>query len=183
MVFSNDIKNFITVIKEKIKYWSMMTILSIVIVIILSLLKYEPIALLLTFVVGNYGIGYIMSRNTIIRGIKYQKLYGDDFNQEYFDLYNEYKRMEATLLYNVQLTVISLTQMAAEKLGIINWQEYIALDLIACFIGMIALAFYFAYNPKEKNINALFFERKKNWFGPYTKKEEELLRIITSTEM
>lgn len=183
MILSNSIKKFITIIKEKIKYWSMMAILSIIIVIILSLFKYEPIALLLTFVVGNYGIDHIISRNTIIKRIKYKNLYRDDFNQDYFDLYNEYKRLELVLLYNVQLTMISLTQMIVNKLGIINWQEYISLDLIACGIGMLALALYFAYNPKEKNINALFFERKKNWFGPYSKKEEEILRIIASTEM
>ncbi len=69
MILSNSIKKFITIIKEKIKYWSMMAILSIIIVIILSLFKYEPIALLLTFVVGNYGIDHIISRNTIIKRI------------------------------------------------------------------------------------------------------------------
>lgn len=154
---------------------------SIMLIIVLYLLQNELFVLLVTFIIGNLGIDHIMSRDAMTEKIRNKKIYKENFDEEYFDLYHECKQMHFALLYNFQLVSLSCVQwhMSGREA---YWYEYIAFQVGACSIAIILWSLYLTHSNKEKNLNALLFERKKEWGRPYSEKEQELLNIIADME-
>lgn len=166
---------------ENIKYFIKIIPYSIILVITLYLFQNELFALLLTFIIGNLGIDHIMSRDAMIKKIKNKKLYKENFDEEYFDLYHECKQTHFALLYNFQLVSLSCVQWYMSERAV-YWYEYVAFQLSACIIATIIWSLYLTYSNKEKKLNALIFERKKEWGRSYSKKEQALLNKIADME-
>ncbi len=176
------IKKLFVDILENIKYAIRMIPFSILMILVLYLFRHEMFTLLLTFVIGNFGIDYVMSRNAMIRRIRNKKIYQENFDDDYFDFYNECKQTQFALLYNFQVVLLSCVQWCMSKIEV-KWYEYTVYQVAACGIATILWALYLTYNEKEKNINALIFERKKEWGRVYSEKEKELLDRIANTKL
>lgn len=180
MKFKIKSKKFLDVVKEKLEYIINLFPITILMIIIFYSFRNEILVSIIAFVIGNYGIDYVMSRNTTIKRIGEKQMYKNDFDDQYFDFYHERKQAQYTLLYNLQVLLLTCVNHMTSST---TWDLYITYQMMAFGTATLIWGLYLTNDKKEKKINALIFERKKEWGRSYNKKEEELLSIIANIKL
>lgn len=128
---------------------------------------------LLAFAILNIYINYYFDINTLAKKIVISSKFKEEFNENYFDLYWRFNKLQVQLFANCTLSMISLIQFVSVTSILLRG----IVGLIFLVIGAILSGIVFSISINSMTLLRLTGKKQQN-YTPYTKEEMDILNNL-----
>jgi len=128
---------------------------------------------LLAFAILNIYINYYFDINTLAKKIVISSKFKEEFNENYFDLYWRFNKLQVQLFANCTLSMISLIQFVSVTSIFLRG----IVGLIFLVIGAILSSIVFSISINSMTLLRLTGKKQQN-YTPYTKEEMDILNNL-----
>ena len=128
---------------------------------------------LLAFAILNIYINYYFDINTLAKKIVISSKFKEEFNENYFDLYWRFNKLQVQLFANFTLSMISLIQFLSVTSIFLRG----IVGLIFLVIGAILSGIVFSISINSMTLLRLTGKKQQN-YTPYTKEEMDILNNL-----
>lgn len=129
--------------------------------------------ILLAFAILNIYINYYFDINTLAKKIVISSKFKEEFNENYFDLYWRFNKLQVQLFANCTLSMISLIQFVSVTSIFLRG----IVGLIFLVIGAILSGIVFSISINSMTLLRLTSKKQQNYTS-YTKEEMDILNNL-----
>ena len=161
-------------IRDGLRYRLFSFVITLAIAFFVYICQFSYFAGIITFIVADGIMGYWYKNKTTVK--KAALSLNDNFNANYFDLYNEYK-------YNQWMFILKSVCLAFTICPLLHriFSEifsYISLSIGLAVIFFTVATIFSTIGKNSKALANLCKSKKENWFSEYTDDEKKIIQDL-----